>query len=112
MKNHPLDIPVHNVGRLSTSRDMRLTGYHNPDNLEIYTSREAQQALGILTSPNSNALERLDISLNMVNTIQALEDRLNELEAGIGSYDDRNPVIDEAIKEFNEYLDTEEAKED
>ncbi len=54
MKNHPLNIPIHGIGQLSTSRDMRLTGYHNPDNLEIYTAREAHQALGILTSPASN----------------------------------------------------------
>lgn len=83
MKNHPLNKPVHSNGYMSSSRDMRLTGYHNPDNLEIYTAREAHQALGILTSPASNALERLDISLNMVNTIQALEDRLYELEVGL-----------------------------
>ncbi len=82
MKNHPLNIPVHGTGQLSTSRDMRLTGYHNPDNLEIYTSREAHQALSILTS-SDDPLERLDIALNMVNTIQALEGRLYELEVGL-----------------------------
>lgn len=82
MKNHPLNIPIHGIGQLSTSRDMRLTGYHNPDNLEIYTAREAHQALSILTS-SDDPLERLDIALNMVNTIQALEDRLYELEVGL-----------------------------
>ena len=61
---------------------MRLTGYHNPDNLEIYTVREAHQALSILTS-SDDPLERLDISLNMVNTIQALENRLYGLEVGL-----------------------------
>lgn len=82
MKNHPLNKPVHSNGYISSSRDMRLTGYHNPDNLEIYTAREAHQALSILTS-SDNPLERLDISLNMVNTIQALEDRLYGLEVGL-----------------------------
>lgn len=79
MKNHPLNRPDYGDGFCLTSFDKREIGYSDKSKLEIYTPREAFQTLGIL-STSTNAMERHDIAMNLVNTIEAYANRLYELE--------------------------------
>lgn len=79
MKNHPLNRPDYGDSYVKTNFDRREIGYSHPSKLEIYTPREAVGTLGVL-STSTNARERHDIAMNLVNTIEAYANRLYELE--------------------------------
>lgn len=83
MKNHPLNRPDYGDSYVQTSFDRREIGYSSPSKLEIYTPREAAGTLGVL-STSTNARERHDIAMNLVNTIEAYANRLYELENQLG----------------------------
>lgn len=84
MKNHPLNRPDYGDNYVKTNFDRREIGYSDKSKLEIYTPREANQTLGIL-STSTDAMERHDIAMNLVNTIEAYANRLYELERQLGT---------------------------
>ena len=78
MKNHPLNKPDFGDSFMQCNFDRRTIGYHNKENLEIYTAREAADA--ICGWHSMNTFDQADTLLNLVNTIEAYDARIREFE--------------------------------